>query len=313
MNIEIDDLSEEIDRINSGQAPTTKDRETSELLEVSLLLRRSGLSVRPPEHILSATVQSACEGLKNQKENRRRNSWMYSGMLGAAAAMLIFFGIHGFRSVHEVAPLATPAPQHEPATYRKKALQESTPSTQYGHQPEMKNSSPEPDQADPKLLSPSAPQSSSITAASAQPQSPAVSQTPSPARVPVPSQKKALSEKSSAPPAAGQTSRDTIIALRLSGRIPDSVIKDSAAGSIRQTYDSGTPHELIVTQRIMAQSEIGAGSQSRQYVSREPDKGKNDGPNKLNKVVLYLHGQEVTLEGRQTLQELTDLANSLYL
>ncbi len=314
MSNKIDDLSESLDRINSGQDPQTMDRDTSDLLEVAELLRKSGLSVRPPEHIFSATVQRAREGLKIHKGSRRPNSWMFSGLLGAAAALLIFVGIHGFPTVQEVAPLVTPAPPSEPVASHGKALPESTPSTQNEQIRGVKKTSPESAQVNPDSPPTVLPPSSKTVSPppSARPQSPAVSQESRPAQVPVPSQKTAPSEKSVLPPTAGQASRDTFIALRLPGRTPDSVVRDSSAGSIRQIFDSGTFRELIVTQRIKPQRENGAGLQSRQYVLRETDKGKSDGLNSLNKVVIMIHGQEVTLEGRQTVQELTELANSLY-
>ena len=110
MTNKIDLLSESIDKLNSGQTPHPADTETADLLEVAALLQKSELSAQPPEHILSATVQSAVDGLAKQS-SRRRNSWMYSGILGAAAAFLLFIGIHGFPDIQEVAPIVSPPPQ----------------------------------------------------------------------------------------------------------------------------------------------------------------------------------------------------------
>lgn len=101
------------------------------------------------------------------------------------------------------------------------------------------------------------------------------------------------------------------VALRLPGRTPDSVVNDSAAGVIRQSFDTGTPRELIITQRSSFQADSNKAPQSEQAAPREVDNGKMDTVSPLNKVVVIINAQEVTLEGRQTIQQLTELARTL--
>ncbi len=54
MTSKIDELNEELDKINCGLTPNLADQEISELLEIAVLLRQADLPVQPPEHILSA-------------------------------------------------------------------------------------------------------------------------------------------------------------------------------------------------------------------------------------------------------------------
>lgn len=100
-------------------------------------------------------------------------------------------------------------------------------------------------------------------------------------------------------------------ALRLPGRTPDSLVNDPATGVIRQSFDTGTTRELILTQRSSLRADSNKSPQSGQFVLREVDKGKTEPAPPLNKVVVIVNAQEVTLEGRQTIQELTELAQTL--
>ena len=85
MSNKTEELSVALDRLNSGQTTQSNDQEISDLLEVAALLRNSDLPAKPPAHILSASVEQATSGLHAQT-NRRRMPWVYSGLLGAAAA-----------------------------------------------------------------------------------------------------------------------------------------------------------------------------------------------------------------------------------
>jgi hypothetical protein len=89
-------------------------------------------------------------------------------------------------------------------------------------------------------------------------------------------------------------------ALTLPGRVPDSVIFDPATGILRQIFSKGMPNELVITQRMVSQTEGTSNHQATRKVS-----------DNLNAISLTIDSQHVTLEGRQTTQELTLLAQSL--
>ncbi|HWR30600.1 MAG TPA: hypothetical protein VN631_12305 [Negativicutes bacterium] len=301
MSSKIDELSNSLDKINAGQTLQVADTEIDELLEVATLLHKAALPVRPPEHILSVTVQRAADGLAAHKKSRH-NAWLYSGVLGAAAALLIFVGINGFPSMQEVVPIVTPAPQNAPVSSNASARLDVNPTTPVAPLKEKKTAAPESNAESSNAVSTP---SSDTASKPATPSAPA-SATPSPALSSLPRQ---------APASAVQSMKvafpPTAMAVRLAGRTPDSIIKDSSAGTIRQVFDSGTPRELIITQRIKPLAENDTAASSGQQVLRETAKGKSEALTSLNKVVVVINGQEVTLEGRQTIAELTELSKTL--
>lgn len=296
MSKKIDELSNSLDKINAGQTPQVADTEIDELLEVATLLHKAALPVRPPEHILSVTVQRAADGLAAHKKSRH-NAWLYSGVLGAAAALLIFVGINGFPSMQEVVPIVTPAPQNAPVSSNASARLDVNPITPVVPLKEEKTAAPESNTESSNAVS---------TPSSNNASKPATPSAPAPAPSTLPRQAPAStvqSMKAALPP--------TAMAVRLAGRTPDSIIKDSSAGTIRQVFDSGTSRELIITQRIKPFAENDAAASSGQQVLRETAKGKSEALTSLNKVVVVINGQEVTLEGRQTMAELTELSKTL--
>ena len=299
MNSKIEELSEALDKINTGHTAQASDSEMAELLELATLLQKSNLTVKPPEHILAATVQRASEGLTAHRKSRR-SAWMYSGVLSAAAALLIFVGIQGFPSMQEVSPLLTPAPQRETASLPAAIPADILPSTPVAPMKETKKSDPDSITAAAKSPPPATAESS----AKPVPQQPlSTPRHASPAVPPLPRQAPEVSYKAKAAPASA-------IVVRLPGRTPESVLTDSAAGTIRQVFDAGTPRELIITQRSN-KSRVQTDSSAKSVNLRDADNEKSEALSSFNKVVIVINGQEVTIEGRQTIQELTELSKTL--
>lgn len=297
MNSKIEELSEALDKINTGHNAQASDSEMAELLEVATLLQKSHLTVKPPEHILTATVHRASEGLTAHRKSRR--TWLYSGVLSAAAALLIFVGIHGFPSMQEVSPLLTPAPQRESASLPAATPADSSPATPVAPMKETKKSDPDSSTTAAKSPPPATVESSAKPA----PQQPLPAPRPASHAPLLPRQAPEVSYKAKASPSSA-------IVVRLPGRTPESVLTDSAAGTIRQVFDAGTPRELIITQRSN-KSRVQTETSAKSVTLREADNEKSEALSSFNKVVIVINGQEVTIEGRQTIQELTDLSKTL--
>lgn len=297
MTNKIDLLSESIDKLNSGQTPQPADTETADLLEVAALLQKSGLPAQPPEHILSATVQSAVDGLA-QQSTRRRNSWMYSGILGAAAAFLLFIGIHGFPDIQEVAPIVSPPPQtaSSPVTPEAPAIRAAAPP------PAIANPAAEP----PPAAKPEVP-------APPQP-APAPSYTP---KIAAPAQTEHAPASTpprlykSAPTPAAPAVSSQLAALILPGRSPESISHDREAGILRQFFARGTPQELMVTQRVAGSKESLKTDHGKSTGKMEAYAAKADKALPFNKLVIIWNGQQITLEGPQPLLELTAIAEQI--
>ena len=306
MSNKTEELSVALDRLNSGQTTQSNDQEISDLLEVAALLRNSDLPAKPPAHILSASVEQATAGLHAQTK-RRRMPWVYSGLLGAAAALLVFFGLHGTPEIQDIAQQTMPAtvPQANPS---EKAAPTNTTSSSDA-------------KADTIIAAPVAPmekpRSGPLQDKPAAPNAPAA--TP-PAKPPAPVQpvpaearaeRAAPSMKSAIPPAAPKekATADSLVPLKLPGRTPDSVTQDSA-DSIRQVFNTGTPQELVISQRKLPTGQKNAAVHSEQAATRDT-KNYSVGPPGPNKLTVTINGQEVTLEGRQSLEELAELAKTL--
>ena len=315
MSNKTEELSVALDRLNSGQTTQSNDQEISDLLEVAALLRNSDLPAKPPAHILSASVEQATAGLHAQTK-RRRMPWVYSGLLGAAAALLVFFGLHGTPEIQDIAQQTMPAtvPQANPS---EKAAPTNTTSSSDA-------------KADTIIAAPVAPmekpRSGPLQAKPAAPNAPAAppaatpSITPPAAKPPAPVQpvpaearaeRAAPSLKSAIPPAVPKekATADSLVPLKLPGRTPDSVTQDSA-DSIRQVFNAGTPQELIISQRKLPAGQKNAAVQSEQAATRDT-KSYSAGQVGPNKLTVAINGQEVTLEGRQSLEELAELAKTL--
>ena len=294
MNNTAEKLSAAIDQLNVGQPPVTTDQETAELLAVAALLRNSALPVTPPEHILSATVERAAAGLAAPKKPSR-NPWLYSGLLGAAAALLVFFGLHGTPEIQEIAQQTMPA-----------AVPQATPTEKTT--PVAPTEKP---RSGPPQAKPASPDATSAPPAAAPAAKPAAPVQPVPAEARA--ERAATSLKSAMPPAMPKekATAGDLTALKLPGHTADSITQDSTSGSIRQVFSTGTPQELVITQRKLPAGQKDAAVQSEQAATPEMARKYSIGPTTVNKVVITINDQEITLEGRQTVEELSALAKRL--
>ncbi len=319
MSNKTEELSAALDCLNSGQTIQSNDQEISELLEVAALLRNSDLPAKPPEHILSASVEQATAGLHAQTK-RRRMPWVYSGLLGAAAALLVFFGLHGTPEIQDIAQQTMPAtvPQAKPS--EKTAPANTTASSDA--KSDAKSAAPvaptEKPLSGPLQAKPTAPNSPAATPAAttaAPPAATPAAKLPAPVQ-PVPAEARAeraeFSLKSPIPPMAPQekSTPDKLVPLKLAGQIPDSITQD-AAGNIRQVFNAGTPQELVISQRKLPTGQKNAASQSDPATNKSIITSDSGGMTGLNKLIASINGQEVTLEGRQSLEELAELAKKL--
>ena len=315
MSNKTEELSVALDQLNSGQTTQSNDQEISDLLEVAALLRNSDLPAKPPAHILSASVEQATAGLHAQTK-RRRMPWVYSGLLGAAAALLVFFGLHGTPEIQDIAQQTMPAavPQANPS--EKTAPTNTTSSSDA--KSDAKSAAPvapmEKPRSGPLQAKPAAPNAPAAPPAATPSITPPAAKPPAPVQ-PVPAEARAEraapSLKSAIPPVAPQekATADRLVPLKLPGRTPDTITQDSA-DNIRQVFNTGTPQELVISQRKLPTGQKNAAVHSEQAATRDT-KNYSVGPPGPNKLTVTINGQEVTLEGRQSLEELAELAKTL--
>ena len=242
--------------------------------------------------------------------------WVYSGLLGAAAALLVFFGLHGTPEIQDIAQQTMPAavPQANPS--EKTAPTNTTSSSDA--KSDAKSAAPvapmEKPRSGPLQAKPAAPNAPAAPPAATPSITPPAAKPPAPVQ-PVPAEARAEraapSLKSAIPPVAPQekATADRLVPLKLPGRTPDTITQDSA-DNIRQVFNTGTPQELVISQRKLPTGQKNAAVHSEQAATRDT-KNYSVGPPGPNKLTVTINGQEVTLEGRQSLEELAELAKTL--
>lgn len=282
MTDKIDELSKALDELNTGRKPKQDDAETSELLEMAALIKKVDFQVRPPQHLLDQTVSRAAAGLTAAKF-RRRNAWMYSGMLGTAAAVILVIGLQVMPFLQQISPSELPP------------------------EPPPSSAAPIENIVLPMPIPPVvAPPPPVVIAPPVARKAPASASADTPASVPVAVAPAAASR------AAGNVPAPVLLSpLRLPDRIPGSIVTDKTTGTLRQIYDGGTPQQLVIIQRIPAPTDAATQPQPKIAARMEMKKEKADTPTAVNSVTVTVQGQEVTLEGRLTKQELLDLAKTL--
>lgn len=294
MTDKLDLLNDSIDQLNAGHNPRVDDPETADLLEVATLLRESGLPVTPPDHVLTATRQAAADGLAASR-SRRRMTWMYSGLAGAAAALLIFVGLHGFTPVQEVASTVALPSTPLPTPAGKPAVAGSPSSLPASADPQPKTTAVPPHSPTPGESPASSP---------AQPP-PATKSTPAAApRQSAPASQARL-YKAAPVSSDRQVDPSRVTALILPGRVPDSVTSDPVTGAIRQVFAVGTAQEVVITQRKTPVGESTPAVNSEQVAGGTKSAKNKAAIKPHNKLVEFWNGQQITVEG---LLPLADLA-----
>jgi len=112
---------------------------------------------------------------------------------------------------------------------------------------------------------------------------------------------------------AAKSAPPAITPLKIPGQTPDLVVMDQASGTLRQVYRKGTPQEIIIIQRLRPQDARAAQDKSLPPAPpvTKSSGSKPDDASKINVVQVTIGDQEVTIEGRQSKEELLKLAKSL--
>lgn len=287
-----DELSRLLDELNTGKAPLCDDPELRELLGIATLLHNHPPAVpQPPQHVLELTVAQAQAGLRASK--RRRFTWLFSGAIGTAAAVLLAFGLHFYSAPPALQPpivadtgetvLPTVVP---PATAALPARQSpsSSPSPVASQHSAIRPPTAAKDNALPGKPIINGEQSDSSRLAAASP----------PGQNIVAEHAPTLFKSTRLP--------DTFLLMpaKLPGRTPAEISQAADGSTVRQVFDPGTTMEVIITQRWS--STVGKTANT---TSSNADTN--------HRLSITRNGQDITLEGRLPLQELQRLADTLQL
>ena len=310
-------LSRFLDELNAGKTPEGDTGDVKELLEVAALIRQADLPAEPPRHLVEETVAQFLSE-RPQAQQRPSRTWLYSGLLGAAASVLLVVGLR-------LTPVTAPPTFSaiEPSAARTQAP---------GPAPQAANPEAVAAQASPGIAEKSSPApmpETSGPAAPAMPSSVRANQPAIPPVAPSPAADMKAAAKATPPPAAPRTLQKSILAadsaimaetksaphpllseaeliapaakpapLALPGHTPATITSDEQSGQIQQVFYPGTKQELVITQKPLAAAPPASAKQAA------PAPGRTS-------VTLSLHNQQVTLEGYRSEAELLALANTL--
>jgi hypothetical protein len=306
---EAEELSRLLDEIDCRQQPQTNKPEINELLAVAEFIKESKMPVKPPQHIIDQTVDKIMDEAAKHKV-KRRHAWLYSGTLSTAAAILLVVGLNlttiwptkeqivnipsaNTLAIQEVAPEQAGAenPPKPGGNFSNNSKETSIPQTAV-------NNVPVPDTPPVAVTNPTP----------VNPVPPAVTTKPAPAARSIIKQEHLNTEKLQKPMVMStEAFMPPPVLLSLPDKKPDSVITDEENGIIRQVYAKGTPQEFIITQQALTLSEHAAKAYSAAAGETNPIKPDDT----INKVTTSIYGQQVTIEGRQSKQELLEIVKTL--
>lgn len=301
-----DELSRLLDELNAGNCPLTDDAEAAELLAVARLIKTSAPPVPVPQQLVDQTVDKILASMPAKTQPSRR-PWLYYGAAGAAAALLLAFGLHVFPG-KQVLPLAAP-----PVTVAQNTVPEKSTANLPPPPPIPSQSVPTGSTAG----EPPAAKTAGSGEVRTQPVNPPPAVLPQKEeKVPVKAAKSPVSgarapmadvapaRRSAAAPAELQKLVAIPPVLSLPGQVPDSIRTDTAKGTITQVFAKDTANEVIITQRLASTDPA---------LTKAPAAAADAAAEKsaVSRVTVSIHGQEVTIEGRQSREELLALAKSL--
>lgn len=301
-NIEkIEELSRLLDELNNGREAASDDKDVDELVTLASLIKNAAINAEPPQHIINDTVACIAADFAARRQKRLR-TWLFSGLAGTAASILLIIGLNLHAAWFNAATNPAPAVQVQDTVL---VPQEAAP---------------------PVAALPPAPQTDNAGSVAAPPEQPAGSAEASRATpLPVAADKPAATPRmakvfeaapdENAQPAAERKytakamvdfAADKITPLSIPGKKADSLLVDGDTGTVCQVFNKGTAGEFVVTQQIKNKTAAPAARAAGALSAKS-------GPDEINKVTVIINGQEVTVEGRMSREELMRIAKTLTL
>ena len=284
-------LSDAIDALNKGEQPEkNQDAALAELIRTANIVKNATQpQLVPPPAILDDIVTQAAANI-HQNKKKKRLTWGFASLSGAAAAVLLFLFIHTF---HPGAPEQQLAKTPEPVP---------APVTEAPQPPTIAKAPPDliTPQEKTRLPAPPVKERRERVNNVGQPETGAPSQEPLGALVP---------PTSTVPADSG-----TMLALR--DRKADVVTIDAASKIIRQVYHQGAPDEIIITQAPKRQTFARAAMPKQAATqfkasAKSANESSDIKPPNRNKVTVTVEDSEVTLEGSASEDELLNLAKTM--
>lgn len=324
-----DELSQCLDGLNDGKHPVAQDEEINEWIEVAALVKQSLVQEELPKVLINEMVEELATELKAQKQ-KRRNHWLYGGIAGTAAAVLIAgfvqfllpqsSDIHMAQRVDDSinTPQKVAAVDHSnnPAIAQSNAM---TPQqNQSGDSEETPASVPAEERSTDSV-------SKVIAEILHQAESPALDEKPNQVAIlqqetpnsmamqrsvsMAQTRNKSLQESKSFQP---EHKISTVMVMP--NQEVQSIKVDDTSGMIQQIYKLGNNDEIIITQRLLDEGLVKDDKQEKVQALAEsaatgPLSKKEKGS--INSITVKIDKYDITIEGNRTPMELQKIAKSL--
>lgn len=311
------ELSECLDDCNDGRQFITQDEEIKELVEMANLVKQSYSQKVVPQLLIADFVDNLAAELKIQKKQQRRTYWLYGGLVGTAAAVLIAAFIQLLLpqstnnniaqqfddSMQTQETVAVADQSSEPIVTQKvnAMIRQPVQSGSSGSPVGPIGQSVEKKAIDdrPKVIA-------KIIQVS---QSPKMDEKPDQVAILQQEIPKAMMKISQF---AGNTS-----IVVLPNQVAQSITVDNKSGTIRQVYNQGTNDEIIITQHLLDESMTKTQDDSKHSVVQLVDEpatmktNNKDNKNSVNSLTVKVDKYYIMIEGKKTKEDLQKIAESL--
>jgi len=325
-----EELSQCLDHFNNGKYPMTQDVEIKKLVEMASLVKQSNCHEGVPQLLISQLVDNLAAELRTQKKQKSRTHWLYGGLVGTVAAVII-------------------------AAFVQFLLPQSADNNiaqQFDHSVEVQKSVEIADQGSGPIISQATDsmigqqvQSENMIEASRVatvekkatedlskvnleiiqvPQSLKIDENPNQVAMLQQEKPKAMARTNSVLLAkpdisslqAGKKSQleRVMTIMVLTNQITQSMTVDNINGVIRQVYNQGTNGEIIITQRLFDESMAKTSDDVKQGdVPSVAEKVAVQRINKdtMNSLTVKVDKYYITIEGQKTKEELLKIIESL--
>lgn len=330
-----EELSRCLDSLSDGKHPVVQDEEINELIEVAAFVKQSFRQDDLPKVLINEMVEELATELKAQKQ-KRRNHWLYGGLVGTAAAVLIA-GFVQFvlpqspdnhmaervdDSINTPKKVAAVDQSTDPTIVQSNAM---TPQQNQSGNSNSNSNSTQPPKSVPVAEEKPTDSVSKVIAEiilKAEPESDekpnqvAILQQETPnsmtmqrsASMPQ-TRNKSIQENKSFQP-----EHKIFTVMVMPNQEAQSIKVDNTSGMIQQIYNLGNNDEITITQRVMDEGLVKDDKQEKvqalaESAATEPLSKKAKGS--INSITVKIDKYDITIEGNKTQKELQKIAESL--
>ncbi len=327
-----DELSQCLDSLSDGKHPIVQDKEINELIEVAALVKQSLIQEELPKVLINEMVEELSTELKAQKQ-KRRNHWLYGGLVGTAAALLIAAFVqfllpqssdnHMAQRVDDSINIPTKVAAVDQFT--DPTIVQSNAMTPQQNQSGNSNSNSTQTPISVPVEEKPSDSVSKVIAEIIREAEPELDEKPN--QVAILQQETPNSMTMQRSVSMAQTRNKSLqesksfqpehkiaTVMVMPNRKAQSVKVDNTSGMIQQIYNLGNNDKIIITQRLLDEGLVKDDKQEKvkalaESAATEPFSKKENGS--INRITVKIDKYDITIEGNITPKELQKIAESL--